>query len=107
MKIEAWMVLKAKPSYGVYPAGSPWAGQKKIGGARVVRTTVSKPTLDTDEIAFKIELDVDESWFLEGTATIQASVPAQPAQSAVIPATVDMPIKGRGKSAAASVVQRP
>lgn len=107
MKVEAWLVLKAKPGWGTYPPASPWAGQKRLDGARVVKTTANKPTLSEDEICFKIDIDVDESWFLEGTATIRATVPAQPTQTAVIPATVDMPIKGRAKSPAASVVHRP
>lgn len=106
MKVEGWLVLKGRRSgYGVYPSGSPWHGQKKIEGARIVRVAVNKPNLGEDEIAFKIDVDVDESWFLEGTATIKATVPAQPAATAEIQANVDIPIKGRAKSAAASVIQ--
>ena len=105
MKVEAWLVLKSKAAWGVYPDSSPYAGQNRIGGARVVKTTANKPNLAEDEIAFKVEIDVDESWFLEGTATIKAAVPAQPQATAEIQATVDMPVKGRAKSAAAAVIQ--
>lgn len=103
--VEAWLVMKSKKGYGTYPTTSPWAGQQRIDGARIVKVTANKPVLDGDEIAFKIVVDVDESWFLEGTATIKAQVPAQPQATADIQATVDMPVRGRAKSAAASVVQ--
>jgi hypothetical protein len=105
VKVEAWLVLKAKrSSWQSYPAASPYHGQQKIEGARVVKIAVNKPTLDGDEIAFKLDVDVDESWFLEGTATIKAQVPAQPQANAEIQAVVDMPVKGRAKSAAAAVI---
>jgi hypothetical protein len=107
MKVEAWLVLKAKSGYGTYPPSSPYAGQTRINGARVVKVAVNKPTLADDEITFKIEIDVDESWFLEGTATIKATVPAQPASSSDIQATVDMPVRGRAQSPAAAVVRHP
>lgn len=104
MNVECWLVMKAKSGYGSYPPGTPWAGQQRINGARVTKVTANKPTLAEDEIAFKVEIDVDESWFLEGTATIKAQVPAQPAQTAAIQAQVDLPVKGRAKSAAAAVI---
>lgn len=105
MKVEAWLVLKAKRSvYAAYPVHSPYAGQHRVDGARVVKVAQNKPALEDDSIAFKVEIDVDESWFLEGTATIKATVPAQPQQTAEIQATVDMPVKGRAKSPAASVI---
>ena len=106
MKVEAWLVVKAKRggTYNTYPSGSPYRGQQKVTGGRVVKIAQNKPSLQEDEIAFELELDVDESWFLEGTATIQATIPAAPQNTAVIPATVNMPIKGRAKSAAAQQI---
>lgn len=105
MKVEAWLVLKAKrSSFRVYQSGSPYRGQAVVEGARVTKTAVNKPTLDGEEIAFKLEIDVDESWFLEGTATIKATIPAQSASQAEIAAVVVTPVKGRAKSAAAGVI---
>ena len=105
MKVEAWLVLRAKrSSWQTYKAPSPFTGQPKVEGATVKRVTVNKPTLDADEIAFRVDMDVDESWFLEGTATIKATVPAQPQATAEIQAHVDMPVKGKAPSPAAQII---
>lgn len=108
MKVETWLVVKGNRSlHAYYPPNSPYSGQKKVTNARVVKSTVNKPSLNDDEICFRIELDLDESWFLDGTATIKAVVPDPQPQQAVVQASVDIPVKGRARSAAASVVQRP
>lgn len=109
MKVEAWLVVKAKrnPWNQTYPGAHPYHGQVRIEGAKVVKVAQNKPALEDDSIAFKVEIDVDESWFLEGTATIKAIVPAPPQSTADIQATVDMPVKGRAPSAAAAIVRHP
>lgn len=112
MKAEGWLILKAKrSSYGKYPSGHPYEGQQRIDSVRTSRVTVSKPAqLDADEIAVKIDFDVDEGWFLNGVATIQATIPAPPQQSQAIAANVQLPVKPKGPSPAAAVIknsQRP
>ena len=111
MKVEAWLVLEGERQQygGTYPQGHPYEGQRRIGTIKIKGTYQSKPNLTQEQIAFKIELDVDEGWFLDqGSPTIKAGLPAPPPDMAQdIPVTVDMPIKPRGKSSAASVVQRP
>lgn len=108
MKVECWLVVKAKPQqYGQthYPTGHPYAGQRKIGEVKATRIAQNKPSVGDDEVTFKVEFDVDEGWFLEGIAKIVAQIPAPPTNSGQdIQATVELPVKGRAKSAAAAVV---
>lgn len=104
-KVECWLVMKGIGSaYAHYSPGSPYSGQPVIENIRVVRVTAKRPTLNADEIVFKMEVDVDESWFLDGAATIKAALPAPSAATSEIQATVDLPIRARSKSAAASVL---
>lgn len=105
MKVEAWVVVKAtRNGFMKYPPGTPFAGQPKIDRLRLHRVAQNKPATSEDEIAFKVEFDVDEAWFLEGTARITASIPAPPPDLNDIPASVDLPVKPRAKSAAAAVL---
>ena len=106
MKVEAWLVVKAKrdPWNQTYPYGHPYHGQVRVEGAKVVKVAQNKPALEDDSIAFKVEIDVDSSWFLEGTATIKAQVPAPPQSAQEIQATVDLPVKGKAPSPAAQII---
>ena len=107
-KLKGWIVVKAKEGYGTYLSPSPYAGQQRIKeDLQFVKFTVSKPSVNTDEVAFQYEMEVDESWFLESPAQIKASVGPAPTAAQSITATVDMPVRGRGKSAAASVIKNP
>ena len=106
MIAKAWLVVKATRSqFNVYTTG-PHYGQPRVNSMKITKVTQSKPSVAEDELAFQVEIDLDESWFLDGTATIKASVPArQPSQD--IQATVDMPVKGRAPSPAAGIVRHP
>lgn len=104
-KVEAWVVCKARANgYGVYQTG-PYRGEARVGTITVSKTTQTKPATADNEIAFKIELDVHESWFLNGTATIKVALPERAADEQEMTAVVEMPVKGRGKSAAAAVIK--
>jgi hypothetical protein len=106
VKVEAWLVLKStRSSWGATYGSGPYKGQTQVAGIKVARVTQSKPALSENEVATKIEFDVDEGWFLDGSATIKAAIPAPPQGTTEIQATVDMPVRGRAKSPAASVIQ--
>jgi hypothetical protein len=108
MKVEAWLVVEAtKSTISRYSSG-PYQGQAMVNGMKVKGLFQNKPTLNGNQIAFKIELDIEPGWFCDqGSPTIKADLPAPPPDmQQTVPVTVDMPIKPRGKSQASSVVHR-
>lgn len=106
MKVEAWLVMACiRSTYKTYQNG-PYQGQNQVLSVKATGLRQSKPSLGSGEIAFKVEFDVDESWFLDGIATIKATVPPV-SPSNDIQATVDIPVKPRAKSPAAARVQHP
>jgi hypothetical protein len=104
--LKGWITVKGVPKqWGqtTHPLGHPFHGQPIIEAVRFQKFTVAKPNVDEDCVAFQVELDIDESWFLTSVATIKGTVPAV-AGSETIDVQIDVPVKPRGKSAAAAAI---
>lgn len=106
-KVEAWLIMRGTESnYSTVYGDGPYKNQKPIGKVTIVQMTVGKPSLKEDEIAFRLDIDIDADIFLDPTGTISVKIdnPAGTAGAANIAAQVDLPIRGRAKSAAAQSI---
>lgn len=105
---ESWVVVTAQRStFKTYPHGHPHAGEYAVNNVKITKVTQNKPVVSQNEVAMKISLDIPEEWFLGSPLKIHVQVPPMPPdQSGGVVATVDMPVKAKGPSAAAQVVQR-
>lgn len=108
IRVTAWLVVTGSRSqYGApYPPGHPAAGERKFISARISKVTKNKPdNLGPDDVAFPITIDLDDSWFINPTATIQVSLPTVASAAPVAVVDHDMAVKGRAPSPAARVVK--
>lgn len=102
--VEGWLVLRAKrSSWATYSDNSPFKSQAQIDSVVPVKITQSKPALDPDQIAIKVEFDIAPEHFLEANAVIKASIP-DTSVATTITATVDHPVKGRSQSSAVQAI---
>lgn len=103
--LKGWLVVRGIPKrYGApYPSGHPHAGKMPVEEVRFVKFTKDRPAMDDDCVAFQVDLDVDEGWFLESVAKITGTIDP-PETPDDIQVSVNTPIKPRGKSPAAQAI---
>lgn len=107
MPVTGWLLLEGKPrSWGPFDAG-PFKDEFPLDKVTIKGVYQNKPQCASNQITMKVEFEVNEANFLQGVATLKAKVPAPAPDVAEIQATVEVPVRGRKKSAAASVVSKP
>jgi hypothetical protein len=95
-KVEAYLILEAE--MGTYNPNS-------VLKVKAKEIRQGKPKLTARQIAVKIDLDIDDSWFKDTNLTAKVTVPPIP-EDEVVTATVDYPIRPKAPSPAAAGIQK-
>lgn len=102
-KAKTWLVVQAKrKTYGV--ANS--AGEYAVDSVRFVKVAQKRPALDVDQEAIEVELDFPDDYFDTNSPKVVVVVPDN-SQSKVPILTGAKVTRGKGPSAAASIINHP